>query len=408
MSDATAPGAPKAALWSYAFRPFFLLMSAFAVLSMLVWMFVMHGRGPDFLPANTVYWHSHEMLIGFALAAVAGFTLTAVATWTGRPPVSGHELLLLVLAWIAGRVAIVASGILPAVWVAAIDMLFPVLLAAFLAREIVLAGNRRNYPVVIVVSLFAVFNALYHSSTLGMIAMHWQVDRVALYLLLHLLLALITVIGGRIVPGFTANWLRAKGHSKLPRQGGVIDRLVIPLTLSTGLFATLVPYNPITGYLALGAALTHAWRLLRWRGLSTLSEPLLFVLHVAYAWLPIGYLLTAASVLGLGIPPVAALHALTVGAITLMVLAMSSRVALAHTGRPLHAPRAIVAAYWLMLIAVIARVISPYGTTYYQLLDLAAGSWIACFVIFLWVYGPILLRRRIDEIPGENGPDDQA
>ena len=385
-----------APLLSFAFRPFFLLMALFGVVSMLVWVFTMHGRGPDILPPNTVFWHSHEMLVGFALAAVAGFTLTAVANWTGRPPVSRGELLTLVLAWLAGRAAMAFGGVLEPHWVALADMVFPVLLTLAMTREVLLAGNRRNFPIVVLLALLTLCNGLYHAAAMGLIDMRWEADRIGMYLLLHFLLLLITVIGGRIVPNFTANWLRAKGETRLPRQGGPIDRLVIPFTLLTGIFASLLPLNRMTGAMALGAALTHAWRLSRWRGLSTTSEPLLFVLHIAYLWLPVGYVLTAASVLGWGIPPMAALHALTVGAIGFMVLAVSSRVALAHTGRPLQAPRAVVIAYWLMLFAVVVRVLSPYGSAYFEMLDWSAAGWMACFAVYLRVYWPILMRPRVD------------
>ena len=396
MSERSTTGVLQSPLLSYAFRPFFLAMAIFAVLSMLVWVFAMHGRGPDFLPINTVYWHSHEMLIGFAMAAVAGFTLTAVSTWTGRRPISGAWLLALVLAWLAGRVAMVFGGVLPAVWVAAIDMLFPLLLAVAMAIEVVLAGNRRHFPIVLLLLMMLLFNGVYHLAAAGYIDMQWDGERIGMYLLLHLLLIFITVIGGRIVPYFTANWLRAKGEARLPRQGGVIDRLVIPFTLLTGLFASLLPLNRMTGLMALGAALSHAWRLSRWRGLSTVREPLLFVLHVAYLWLPVGYLLAAGSVLGWGIQPMAALHALTVGAIAFMILAVSTRVGLAHTGRPLHALRALVIAYCLMLFAVIVRVLSPYGSAYFEMVNWAAAGWMASFAVFLWVYWPILLSPRVD------------
>jgi len=387
----------KAPVFSYAFRPFFMLMALFAVVSMAVWISVMHGWGPESLPVNTAYWHGHEMLVGFAMAAVAGFTLTAVATWTGRPPVSGLPLLALVVAWFAGRLGMAASGVLPALWVAGLDMLFPLLLLGLMAREVGLAGNKRNYPIVFLMLLLNLFNGLYHAALLGFIDMRVDAERMGLYFLIHLLLLMITVIGGRIVPNFTANWLRARGIQNLPRQGGTLDRLVIPFTLLTGVFATLLPTSSMTGVMAMGAALAHSWRLARWCGLATWREPLLFVLHAAYAWLPIGYFLTAANVLGWGMPGMASLHALTVGAISFMVLAVSSRVALAHTGRPLQAPRLIVLGYLLLLFAAVVRVLSPYGSAYLTMLDWAAFGWILSFIVFLWVYVPILMAPSVKQ-----------
>lgn len=387
-------------LFSYAFRPFFLGMALYAVLSMAWWVLALYGRGPDYLPVNSAYWHGHELLIGFAMAAVAGFTLTAVATWTGRPPVSGMPLAVLVGSWLIGRVATAASGVLSSGWVAILDMLFPVILVALMAREVVAAGNVRNYPIAVVMTMLALFNALYHAGASGLLGAALDWERVGLYLLIHLMLLLITVIGGRITPNFTSNWLQARGSEKLPRQGGVIDRLVIPLTLLTGIWATFLPNEWLTGLLALGAALAHGWRLARWRGLATISEPLLFVLHVGYAWLPLGYLLTAASAFGWGVPPTSALHALTVGAIAFMVLAVSTRVALAHTGRELQAPRLIVLAYLLMLAAAVLRVLSPYGPFYLDMISWAAIGWILSFLLFLWVYAPVLMSPRVDGKPG--------
>jgi uncharacterized protein involved in response to NO len=375
---------------SYAFRPFFLLNGIFAVGVIGVWMFVLHGGGPRTLPANVVYWHGHEMLVGFAMAAISGFMLTAVATWTGRPAVRGLPLAVLVCAWLTGRLAMGLAGVLPSVWVAVLDMLFPLLLIVLVAREVVGGGNERNYPIVFITVLLAAFNLLYHLSVLGVLDLSLNADRVALYLMIHLVLLLVTVIAGRIVPNFTANWLRSRGVEKLPRCTELVDRSTVLLTVATGLFAAVMPLSPATGVLALAAAAAHALRLSRWCGLATRSEPLLFVLHAAYAWFPIGYLLLGWSVFDGRLPPTVALHALTMGVIAFMVLAVSTRVALAHTGRKLQAARLTVVAYWSMLLAVLLRVTSALGNNYMQALDLSAVAWMVAFAIFVWVYWPVL------------------
>lgn len=382
---------------SYAFRPFFLLNGLFAIVAVAVWVFALHGVVGDTLPADIVYWHGHEMLVGFAMAAIAGFILTAVATWTGRPAVQGAPLALLVLAWLTGRLAMTISGVLPATVAAVLDMLFPVLLVIFVAREVLGAGNRRNYPIVVITSLLALLNLLYHASLTGALPLALGADRIALYLLIHLVLLLITVIGGRIIPSFSANWLKAQGQERLPIMGGLVDRVVIFLTLSTGLFHAVIPLARVTGYLALAAGLLHGYRLLRWRGLATRREPLLFVLHAAYAWLPIGYLLLAVAIFTGVIPMTVALHALTMGGIAFMVLAVSTRVALAHTGRKLHAARLTVFAYWLLLLAVILRLISAFaGAQYFALIDASAISWMLAFALFSWVYWPVLTRPSVE------------
>lgn len=373
--------------WSYAFRPFFLLSGLFAVAVVGVWVMTLHGDGPATLPPDTLTWHGHEMIVGFAMAAVAGFMLTAVATWTGRPPVSGLPLALLVCAWLAGRAAMLFAGLLPA-WVTAFfDLAFPVLLCALIAREVIGAGNRRNYPIVGLAALLATLNLLYHVGF----------DRPALYLLIHVILLLITVIAGRIVPNFTANWLRARGRTSLPVVSAALDRVTIAATIATGIGAAVAPASAITGVVAIVAAVAHAGRLARWRGLSTTSEPLLFVLHVAYTWLPIGYALSACAIFGLWFPPTAALHALTMGAIGSMILAVTTRVALAHTGRNLHAARLIVVAYCVLALAIVVRVSSSFaGGAYLDLVDLAAVGWMAAFAIFCWVYWPVLTGPRVD------------
>ena len=324
------------------------------------------------------------------MAAIAGFLLTAVATWTGRPPLSGAPLALLVLAWLAGRIIMGLSGQLSPGTVAMVDMLFPLLLLLFVAREVLGAGNTRNQPIVFIVSLLAIFNLLFHLVKLGAIPIEIGADRIALHLLIHLVLLLITVIAGRIVPNFTSNWLQARGVVDLPVASALLDRFVIILTVSVGLFDSLVPTNDVTGLIALAAGVAHAIRLSRWRGMATRSEPLLFVLHAAYFWLPVGYLLLSMSVFGLVISPTVALHALTMGAIAFMVLAVSTRVALAHTGRKLHAARLTVLAYWLLLLAALLRLLSPYFANYFLALDAAAAAWVAAFGLFVWVYLPIL------------------
>jgi len=379
---------------SYAFRPFFLLEALFAFAIVIVWVMVLHGYGPTTLPANTMLWHGHEMLVGFAMATIAGFILTAVATWTGRPPVNGLRLALLVLAWLAGRFVMTMAGLMPAWLVAATDMAFPLLLCVFTAREIIGAGNRRNYPIVGITALLAILNLVYH---LGAMQLLPGADRLAIYLLIHSILLLITVIAGRVVPNFTANWLRARGATRLPANNAHVDRLTILLTLAVGIAASTVPTSPLTGTLGFAAAVLHAIRLSRWCGLSTADEPLLFVLHIAYSWLPIGYALMGCAVFDWIFTPTTALHALTMGAVGGMILAMTTRVPLGHTGRPLTASRLTVVAYILLTLAVLIRVLGPMiFPDYLATVDLSATGWVVAFAIFVWVYWPVLTRPRED------------
>ncbi|MGI9223223.1 MAG: NnrS family protein [Woeseiaceae bacterium] len=379
---------------SYAFRPFFLLNSLFAIVVVAFWVMALHASELAPVPASMPYWHGHEMVVGFGMAAVAGFVLTAVATWTGRSPLQGIWLGVLVFSWLLGRVGMMATMHLPYGLVASVDAVFPFLLAALVGKEVIGGGNRRNYPIVGLILVLAILNLLYHLGSLRVLP---GMDRTALYLLIHLLLLMITVIAGRIIPNFTANWLRARGHERLPGNHSVIDRITILATIATGVSVSVAPLSPVTGTLALVAALSHAARLARWRGLATTSEPLLFVLHVAYLWLPVGYAITAMAAFGLVFPSTAALHALTMGGIGNMILAVTSRVALAHTGRALHAPRLIVIAYVILSASVIVRVLSPLvPSIYVEMIDLSAAGWIATFALFAIVYWPVLTRAPVD------------
>jgi uncharacterized protein involved in response to NO len=370
---------------SYAFRPFFLLNGIFAIIIVFVWILSLHGSG---LPAASALWHSHEMLIGFSMAMVAGFSLTAVANWTGRPAIKGAPLAWLVLAWLTGRLAMILISWLPAGWVFLLDMIFPVLLTLLLGREIIAGRSQRNYQLVIILAVIVLLNVFYH---LGSMQVRPGGDRLSIYLLIHTLVLLVTIIAGRIVPSFTGNWLRSQGKTVMPVNNELINRSAVWLTIAVGLAASFMPFSPITGVLAFIAALVHGFRLSRWKAFATISNPLLFVLHVAYLWLPIGYALLGCSVFGWLFAPTAALHALTMGAIGSMTLAVTTRVALGHTGRPLQAARVTVVAYWIFMIAVLLRVLGPLsGNSYLMMIDLSATGWLLAFGIFTWVYWPIL------------------
>ncbi len=380
-----------ATLFSYSFRPFFLLGAVFAIIIVALWVLALHA--PMGLPPEMLYWHGHEMLVGFAMSAVAGFLLTAISRWTGRPPLQGVELQLLLALWLAGRLAMgFAFAISP--WLAAgVDMLFPVALVVFVAREIAAAGNARNYPIIVIVTLLACLNGLYHA---GRIEDAAEQKYLAVYLLIHLVLLLIAIIAGRIIPNFTAGWLKSMRPdvSRQPQSRAFLEIAALLSTLVTGIAAAAVPLSALTAeslpWLAGFAAIAHLLRLSLWRGLATVSNPLLFVLHVAYSWLPLGYGLMALAALGL-LPPTLALHALTMGAIGVMILAVTTRVALGHTGRPLQAARATVAAYWVLMLAVIARLSGAFVSSYMATVDLSALLWITAFGIFLWVYWPVLI-----------------
>ncbi|MFO1351620.1 MAG: NnrS family protein [Gammaproteobacteria bacterium] len=385
---------PPFTLLNYGFRIFFLLAGLGAIMIGMEWLALLHGWTWRGAPRDPIVWHVHEMMFGFASAAIAGFLLTAMAAWTGRPPLQGRPLGVLAAAWLTGRLAMMGSAALPAWLTAGADLAFPVLLALTVARELHAGGNRRNYGVAGLVALLAVADGVYHAGRLGLAT---NAERFVMAVP-HVALALIVVIGGRIIPSFTANWLRFTGHSDLPVMRPLIERLALPVTLALAVAYGIAPQAWLTGLLALAALLVHGTRLAGWRGFATLSNPLLAVLHVAYGWLVVGYGALAIAIAGLALPRSGALHALTIGAIGTMILAVMSRVALGHTGRPLQAAPPTVAAYALLSIAASARMLAPLvgGGWTLALTDAAGAAWIAAFVLFVMVYAPILSGPRAD------------
>ena len=277
-------------LFAYPFRVFFLLVGLYGFAIVLAWMaFLFGGLG---LPVgwSPLHWHSHEMLFGFTTAAIAGFILTAICNWTGAPPVQGKALLLLVAAWLFGRVAMWLAGYLPLLVVAALDMLFLLALAALVLQILIRHGNRRNVPLGGMILLLAVSNLLMHIGfNTGRTAWLQHGQALAMGLL-----TLMLVIGGRIIPLFTGNWFRNHGIPVTVTARPILDRAAIVLT------ALLIPaewiaYPWLTGVLALMAAVLNGWRLSGWKGWHTWREPLLWVLHLGYTWVGIALLLKGLS-----------------------------------------------------------------------------------------------------------------
>jgi len=393
------PGTPWIIL-NFAFRPFFLLGSLYAVVAMIIWVAALHGISWWILPTDIASWHAHEMLMGFAGAAVGGFVLTAVATWTGRPPLQGSLLGILVITWLTGRLAMSLSGLLPALAVAVLDLSFPALLTILAGREIIAGRSKRNYQIVVLLGLITFTNVLYHLVLLDINWMNAIPNRAPLYLLLHLILILIALMGGRVIPTFTGNWLRAKSSTKTPHTSPAIESLIVPVTAAAGIADSFWPATPAAGILLLTAAAIHGLRLSGWRTRAVIGEPLLAVLHIAYLWLVFGYALLGLSSLGVVLPRTLAIHALAMGGIGGMILAIGTRVGLAHTGRALHVARLTILSYLIMGLAVITRVFGPLtGADSLLILDVSALGWVCAFLLFGWVYWPMLCRPRVDGKP---------
>ena len=375
------------------FRPFFFGGAAWAVAALALWLCSLAGKVALPTAFDPLAWHRHEMLFGFVGAVISGFLLTAVPNWTGRLPIAGKPLLALFGVWVAARLAVLFSGFIGQAPAALVDVGFFLVLAGFAGREVLEAKNR-NLPIVGVVLLFGLADAADHAAAAGLIGgdIGWQVA-------IALVVVLISLIGGRITPSFTRNWMVKQGMTDgLPTQPGRFDLFVIGVTALAFLAWLTAPAGIVSGGLLVAAALLQGVRLARWRGIRTVSDPLVLVLHVGYAWVPVGLLLLGLSTAGTAIPRSAAIHALTAGAMTTMILAVMTRATLGHTGRELKANPATVALYVLVTAGAITRVVASLGIGTYRMgLDIAGTLWAAALIVFLVTYGPILWRPRLGE-----------
>ncbi|MDZ4096851.1 MAG: NnrS family protein [Paracoccaceae bacterium] len=383
-----------AAILSFGFRPFFLLGAIWAALAMVLWVFMLSGQAVLSTAFEPVSWHSHELLFGYLGAVIAGFLLTAVPNWTGRLPIVGWPLAGLVALWIMGRIAVGVSASLAPLIVALADLAFAVVLVGFLAREIIAGRNWKNLPVLALLSSWAIANALFHweAATGG-----YPAKGVGLRFGLAVAVMLISLIGGRIVPSFTRNWLAQQKAVRLPVPFGRADGAVLALTFASLALWVIWPDGAVTALACGGTGLAHLWRLARWQGLQTRAEALVWVLHAGYGFVPLGFLAIAAGRIAPGVWPgvgPAAQHVWMVGAVGLMTLAVMTRASLGHAGRPLQANRPTTGLYLALILAVMARLLAGLFPGESWPLHLAAGAWIVAFGGFAMIYWPILARPR--------------
>lgn len=380
--------------FAYAFRTFFLAVAASALVFVPWWgaavccAVPLTGAWPGSL------WHGHEMLHGFVVAAIAGFLLTAVPSWTGRRGFAGTPLVLLAAAWLLGRIAVAANAHLPSWLVAAADLAFLLLLAAVLAPPLVRERNR-NTPLLAVLTALWAGNLLFH---VGIGRGDTSLASAALLATVNLVLVLVTVIGGRITPSFTATALRLRGDAPVVRASKWMTPLAVGVMVLVAVVDLAAAGSRLAGATALVAAVVQVARLAQWQGHRTRGEPLLWVLHLAYLCSPVGLLLKCLALLGLAGWAGGWLHVLTVGAIALMILGVMTRVSLGHTGRALVLPRGITTAYVLLACAAVVRAIGPTQAVigYGETVAIAAALWAAAFGVFLWRYAAILWQPRPD------------
>jgi uncharacterized protein involved in response to NO len=378
----------RPALFSYGFRPFFLAGAAYAGLAVLVWVPAFTGHlalSTAFAPRD---WHVHEMLFGYVAAVVAGFLLTAVPNWTGRLPISGPRLIVLFSVWVAGRLAVTLSAALGWLAAAAIDGAFLVVLAAALAREIVAGRKWSNLKVVGLVVLLACGNLAFHTEA------HWHgTAEITARLGVAVVIVLVMLIGGRIVPSFTRNWLARQRPGRLPLPFNRFDAAAVGVSAAALLLWVAVPEGGVTAALLGLAGVLQLVRLARWAGERTWPDRLVLILHLAYAFVPAGLWLAALGALGLVLPS-AGIHAFTGGAIGVMTLAVMTRATLGHTGQALTASPATQALYGAAIAAALLRVCAALRPDLGGLLVAAGLAWAIAFLGFAAVYGGALLRPR--------------
>ncbi|MDF3072923.1 MAG: NnrS family protein [Alphaproteobacteria bacterium] len=386
------PRYASASAWPFlsaGFRPFFLAAGLWAAFTMALWILMLSGMAELPTAFSPVTWHLHELLFGFVAAAIAGFLLTAVPNWTGRPPLQGWPLGGLVLLWILGRAAIAFSAIIGPGLAAAIDLSFLIVFAAVVGREILAGRNWRNLPVLAALAVLTAANAMIHAGAFGHLAWEDAGKRLAI----AVVVMLITLIGGRIIPSFTANWLRRRKADELPVPFDRFDLVVMLVGLAALLLWVAMGLNALTSTGLLVAAAAHTLRLARWRGVATREEPLLWILHIGYAWLPLGLALLGIAAWRSELATIA-IHALTVGAMGTMILAVMTRASLGHSKRELTAGHGTLICYLLVLVAALARLAAPFvGAFHAAALDLAGGAWIAAFLLFVALYIPLYIRR---------------
>jgi uncharacterized protein involved in response to NO len=379
------------AILSYGFRPFFLLGAIWSALAVAIWLPILAGSLTLPIAFSAVDWHVHELLYGYLPAIAAGFLLTAVPNWTGRLPVTGMPLLALLIVWVAGRLAMLISAWVGALTAATIDLLFLATLACVIGREIIHGSSKQNLKILALIGLLLVGNVVFHLESMRLGGSNAYGTRIGI----GTAVLLITVIGGRIIPSFTRNWLARRPAGSMPTAFNRFDVIAIAGGAAAIALWVVAPSHYATAMLALLAAVLHAIRLTRWAGYRTLREPLVVVLHVAYAFVPIGFLLVSSSVvLPTLITPTGALHCWTAGAIGLMTLAVMTRASLGHAGQSLTATVPTQLVYLAVVIAAAARIIAALDIARAPLLPLAAIAWVAAFGGFALIYWPLLTRFR--------------
>ncbi|WP_049721906.1 NnrS family protein [Gilvimarinus polysaccharolyticus] len=385
-------------LFAYPFRLFFLLTGLYAVAILIGWLGFLLAGWPLPVGFSPLQWHSHEMLYGFVSAAIAGFLLTAITNWTGCQPLRGGKLALLAGAWLAGRLAFWHLASLPPALVVVADLSFWLFMLVYVVHVLKASNNLRNAPIAGVILLLSIGNALMHwgfitgNTHLLSLGQNWGLD---------LILLLIAIIGGRIIPAFSRNWLVSHGaNGTAVQQNPWLDRAALLIILLLIIAHTAGASSVVISAIALTAAALHSARLYFWRGWRCLREPLLWSLHLGYLWLVISLWLRAASP-WLELPASLWQHTLAVGGIGTLILAVMTRVSMGHTGRTMALARGAIWIFIAITAATVVRLLVAVGLLPFTTgLTASAGLWVIAFGLFVLIYVPILTAYRADGRPG--------
>ena len=378
------------AILSIAFRPFFLSAALFTSVSLLLWVAWLLGWASPNPALPMPLWHGHEMLFGVTMAVVIGFVLTAAQNWTGRTTTTPGLLALLVSLWWAARAGFLFPAVVPLWLTTTLDLILLPIVAILMARVLIATRNRRNYALLLILCAFAVLNGLTHLAFHGLIPIHLM--HRAMDTTLLLIAVLLVFMGGRVIPFFTARRLPTVD----PRRWPALDWTATILAALCCVAVLVAGRHPDLALLFFLAATVNLARLLAWRPWRVLQEPMLWVLHLGYAWIPVGFLLLGLHLVGAPLGWSAGAHVIAAGALGTLAIGMMSRVALGHTGRPLQAPPLMHAGFVVLSIAVILRLVAALAPNLPLVLALSGLLWAGAFLLYALVFTPIFLRPAVD------------
>ncbi len=394
MSDPVTerPDYQGPAFFSYGFRPFFLGAALFAGVAIPVWILIVAGVGDSVSLSASRNWHVHEMVFGFLPAVVTGFILTAIPNWSDRPPIRGRELMFLFGLWLAGRVVMTIPWF-PSFVSSIVEGSFLVTVAWVVWREIAAAKSWSIAPMGGLITLYAGANSSFH-----VLALRGAPTDLPVRMALALVMILLALIGGRVTPNFTREFLTSQDKTQQPAPFSRFDVVSIILVAIASVVWTVQPQATATGLMLVMAGSVNLGRLSRWQGWATWRDPLVLILHLGYGWLALSLLVLGGAILGIGLPNEDAVHALTTGAVGVMTLAVMTRASLGHTGRPRQAGPMTIIIYVLVTLGAILRIFGPStGLPSTLVLGLAALGWSGAYLLFVLVYGPFLLRPTLEK-----------